>query len=265
MSDTAQARTGGTAPRPAAPSGLYGRVLDDLGREIVSGELPAGSIVMAEALCARFEVSRSVMRECLRALGSMGMVEGRPHVGTRVLPFTSWDLLNPQVVKWRAQSVQYVDQMRQLLELRLGVEQAAARLAAGRISEQDAAELRAAALRMRDALEADDSHDYFAADERFHQLLLNGTGNPVIAQLSGTVGAALQVRRHDMRPGMHDMTSGSVERHLQLADALGKRDAGSAQEAAFALVDETLQEFEALQSTRQDEVPAVKKSSRSRS
>lgn len=261
MPDTAQARTGGATPR-TAPSGLYGRVLDDLGREIVNGDLPAGSIVMADALCARFEVSRSVMRECLRALGSMGLVEGRPHVGTRVLPFSSWDLLNPQVVKWRAQSGQYVDQMRQLLELRLGVEQAAARLAADRIPEQDAAEIRAAALRMRDALEADDSREYFAADERFHQLLLNGTGNPVIAQLSGTVGAALQVRRHDMRPGMHDMTRRSVERHLQLAEALGQRDGDSAQDAAAALVEETLQEFEALQSAGRDNPPDLKRSSR---
>lgn len=252
MSETSPARTGGTTHRPALPSGLYGRVLDDLGREIVNGDLPVGSIVMADQLCARFEVSRSVMRECLRALGSMGLVEGRPHVGTRVLPLTSWNLLNPQVVKWRAQSAQYVDQMRQLLELRLGVEQAAARLAADRISPEDAAEIRQAALRMSDALEADDSREYFAADERFHQLLLGGTDNPVIAQLAGTVGAALQVRRHDVRPGMHDMTRRSVQRHLQLADALGQRDAGSAQAAALALVEETLHEFEALQSARAD-------------
>jgi DNA-binding FadR family transcriptional regulator len=238
--------------RPAAPGGLYGRVLDQLGLEIVNGDLPVGGIVMADQLCARFEVSRSVMRECLRALGSMGLVEGRPHVGTQVLPLTSWDLLDPQVVKWRAQGRQYVDQMRQLLELRLGVEQAAARLAAERISAEDANGIRLAALGMSDALDADDNRAYFAADERFHQLLLGGTDNPVIAQLADTVGAALRVRRHDVRPGMHDMTRRSVQRHLQLADALGQRDADSAQAAALALVEETLREFEVLQSARPD-------------
>ncbi|HET6294462.1 MAG TPA: FCD domain-containing protein [Kribbella sp.] len=251
MSETLPAGTGGTTRRPRTPSGLFGHVLEELGQEIVNGDLPVGGIVMADKLCARFEVSRSVMRECLRALSSMGLVEGRPHVGTRVLPITSWDLLNPQVVKWRAQSAQYVDQMRQLLELRLGVEQVAARLAADRISPQDAVEIRQAALRMSDAVEADDSREYFAADERFHQLLLNGTGNPVIAQLAGTVGAALEVRRHDLRPGMHDMSRRSVDRHLQLADALGQRDAGSAQAAALALVEETLHEFEVLQSAQE--------------
>lgn len=257
MSETLPAGTGGTARGPRTPTGLFGQVLEELGREIVNGDLPVGSIVMADKLCARFEVSRSVMRECLRALSSMGLVEGRPHVGTRVLPITSWDLLNPQVVKWRAQSSQYVDQMRQLLELRLGVEQVAARLAADRISPQDALDIRQAALRMSDAVEADDSREYFAADERFHQLLLNGTGNPVIAQLAGTVGAALEVRKHDLRPGMHDMSRRSVDRHLQLADALGQRDAGSAQAAALALVEETLHEFEVLQSAQE-----VRKSSR---
>jgi DNA-binding FadR family transcriptional regulator len=253
MPKTSPADAGGTTRRPMTPSGLYGQVLEELGREIVNGDLPVGSIVMADTLCARFKVSRSVMRECMRALSSMGLVEGRQHVGTRVLPATSWDLLNPQVVKWRAQSDHYVDQMRQLLELRLGVEQAAARLAADRISSQDAIEIRQAALRMSDAFEAEDSREYFSADEQFHELLLNGTGNPVIAQLAGTVGAALKVRRHDIRPGMHDMSRRSVKRHLQLADALGQRDAGSAQAAALALVEETLHEFEALQSARHDD------------
>jgi DNA-binding FadR family transcriptional regulator len=238
---------GSRPQRPRASSGLYGRVIDELGQDIIDSRVASGSILLADELCLRFGVSRSVIRECLRTLGSMGLVEGRPHVGTRVLAPEHWDLLDPQVVTWRARGIHYIDQMRQLLELRLGVEQAASRLAAERLSPQAAEEIHLAALRMQTALEDDNPGDYFEADAQFHRLLLQGTDNPVIAQLAGTIAAALQVRRHDGRPGMKELSRHSVDRHLELAAALLDRDGVRAEVSAASLVHETLEEFEALE------------------
>jgi DNA-binding FadR family transcriptional regulator len=231
-------------------NGLYARVVDALGQEIIDGLLPVGSLVFADALCERLGVSRSVVRESIRTLSSMGLLESRPQVGTRVLPPTEWDLLNPHVVRWRAQGPGYVEQMRQLLELRLGIEEAAARIAADRMSAGDAEAMLSAGFRMRDALDADDAVAFFDADARFHRILLEGTDNAVIAQLADTFGAALSVRGTDSRPGMHDRTLESVERHLALARALVHRDADGARAAALDMVRATLTEFESLPVSR---------------
>lgn len=227
-------------------SGLYAHVVEVLGQEIIDGDMPAGTIVFADQLCERLGVSRSVVRESLRTLSSMGLVEARPQVGTRVLPSTKWDLLNPHVVKWRAQGPDYVQQMHQLLELRLGIEQAAARLASVRISPDDAQLILQSGLKMRQAFDTKDTRAFFAADATFHRLLLEGTDNAVIAQLADTIGAVLHVRGNDTRPGMHDLTLESVERHLELAKALVNGDSAKAQASALSLVEATLLEFENL-------------------
>ena len=66
-------------------TGLYGHVVDVLGQAIVDGTMHTGQVVYAEQLCEQLGVSRSVVREGLRALSSMGLIEARPQVGTRVL------------------------------------------------------------------------------------------------------------------------------------------------------------------------------------
>ena len=225
-------------------SGLYAHVVDVLGQEIIDGELPVGSLIFADQLCERLGVSRSVVREGVRTLSSMGLVDARPQVGTRVLPPASWDLLNPHVVKWRSQGPDYVSQMRQLLELRLGIEQVAARLSCERMSDEEAELTLAAALAMRTALDRNDGRAFFEADADFHRLLLEGTSNAAFAQLADTIGAALHVRAGDGRPGMHNFSAESVTRHVEVARALVDRDSAKAQAAVVLLVEATLQEFQ---------------------
>jgi len=227
-------------------SGLYAHVVDVLGQEIINGDIPAGGIVFADQLCERLGVSRSVVREGIRTLSSMGLVEARPQVGTRVLPQSHWDLLNPHVVRWRGQGLAYVEQMKQLLELRLGIEHAAAGLAARRLSPENSAAILQRAVAMREAFEAGDARKFFEMDAAFHRLLLEGTQNAVIAQLADTIGATLDARGQDTRPGMHDITAESVENHIRLAQALVDGDAAIAQASALTLVERTLHEFEQM-------------------
>lgn len=230
--------------RSRVGSGLYAHVFEALGQEIIDGTLPIGSIVFAEQISERFGVSRSVVRESLRSLASMGLLESRPQVGTRVQPRERWDLLNPHVVHWRSQGHDYRQQMRELLELRLGLEQAAARFASERITDEQATALVDAAERMSAAIhETHDLRAYFDADATFHRLLLEGTANPVIAQLSDTIGATLHARAMDTRPGMHDVTESSIITHRELAQAIAAHDGEAAERLARLLVSDTLDEF----------------------
>lgn len=244
MVDPARRDTASAQRRARMGGGLYAHVFQALGQEIIDGTLPVGSIVFAEQISERFGVSRSVVRESLRSLASMGLLESRPQVGTRVLPRERWDLLNPHVVHWRSQGHGYRQQMRELLELRLGLEQVAARFASERMTPAQAEQLVAAADDMETAVhELHDLRAFFEADATFHRILLEGTANPVIAQLSDTIGATLHARAVDTRPGMHDITESSVKTHRDLARAIAAGDTARAEELARALVADTLDEF----------------------
>lgn len=231
-------------------SGLYAHVVDVVGQEIINGDIPTGSIVFTDQLCERLGVSRSVVREGVRTLSSMGLVEARPQVGTRVLPQSSWDLMNPHVVRWRGRGPGYIEQMKELLELRLGIEHAAAGLAAKRLSPENAIAILDRATAMRDAFEDGNARLFYEMDAAFHRLLLEATENAVFAQLADTIGVTLDARGQDTRPGMRHITAESVATHIRLAEALIDGNVADAQALAHELVERTLREFEQMHSGR---------------
>src|SRR5579884_435570 len=120
-------------PRAAAQRGrgLHGQLVQQLGQMIVAGDLGADRPLVPEEIGQRFEVSRTVVRESLRVLEAKGLVSARPNVGTRVRPVADWNLLDPDIIEWRAYGPQRDDQRRELCELRWTIEPLAARLAAG--------------------------------------------------------------------------------------------------------------------------------------
>lgn len=233
-----------TFVRDTRAGSLFSQIVDTLGADIVSGKLATGELLFADRLCKSLGVSRSVIREVLRALSSMGLVEARPQVGTRVLPPSRWNLLDPQVVSWRGRGSGYRLQQRELLELRLGIESAAARLAARRMTSDEVAGLRDHTAQMHRSIEASDPHGFFDADADFHRGLLEGSGNAVLSQFAKTVSAVLQVRSFDTRPGMMAMRTESVHRHDLLVDALAAGDPDQARQRAWDIVFGTLAEFD---------------------
>ena len=70
---------------PAVPVHTYQRIVDQIEQAIVSGDIPVGSQLASERdLMVQFGVSRPTVREALRILQSMGLIESRP--GTRGCP-----------------------------------------------------------------------------------------------------------------------------------------------------------------------------------
>lgn len=230
--------------RRAKSGGLYGEVVDRVGEDIVTGKIAAGSIIYADQISQSLGVSRSVVRESMRTLESMGLVEARPQVGTRVLGSEHWDLLNPRVVSWRAKGNDYLIQQRELLELRLGLEATAAKLAAERISDEKGDLLVSLANAMGDALVAADPGAYFDADADFHRVLVEESGNAVISRFGDIIEAVLEARSTDNRPEMSRIVGESVRRHIALAEAVRSRNPVLAEKCAYDIVEETLHEFE---------------------
>jgi DNA-binding FadR family transcriptional regulator len=219
-------RTAGSRGR-----GLHGQLVQQLGQMIVSGDLGADRPLVPEEIGQRFEVSRTVVRESLRVLEAKGLVSARPNVGTRVRPVRDWNLLDPDVIEWRAFGPQRDDQRRELCELRSTIEPLAARLAAGHGREEVQQRLTDMVDIMGHALAQGDALTFSRADTEFHTLVLQLASNRMLEHLSGIVSSMLQVSG-GTADGCDRPTEACVGLHSRIVDALGAGD-GPAAEAAM--------------------------------
>ncbi|QPP06171.1 FadR family transcriptional regulator [Streptomyces bathyalis] len=210
--------------------GLHGQLVQQLGQMIVSGDLGADRPLVPEEIGHRFEVSRTVVRESLRVLEAKGLVSARPNVGTRVRPVSDWNLLDPDIIEWRAFGPQREDQRRELRELRSTIEPLAARLAATAVRDEVRQRLSDMVEIMTHAVAQGDTLTFSRADAEFHGQLLQGAGNRMLEHLSGIVSAALQVSG-GTGTGCDVATEASVARHQRVVDALTSGEGGAAESA----------------------------------
>ena len=135
-------------------------------------------------LCERFGFSRIVIREAIKSLVAKGMLEVSRRVGTLALDPARWNLFDPDVIRWRAESMAFDPTMsRDLMELRRIVEPAAVRLAAARASAEERRALRTAYMAMERAVAG--KGDYVEADLAFHTTILSACGNQFLRQMTG--------------------------------------------------------------------------------
>jgi DNA-binding FadR family transcriptional regulator len=233
----------GTVTDSLRVGGLHARVVNAVGQSIVDARYAPGDILNLDELSATFAVSRSVLREAMRVLQSLGMIEPRQRVGTQVLPRTSWELMNPQIIVWRGRGPEYFTQMREMLEMRLGIEPVAARLSAQAMTDEQLAAVSAAADAMVVADRDGDGRGFLEADVDFHAQILRGSGNAVMGHFASTVEALLRTREEEKRFTITAYTPPSAHRHHELAHALAVRDGEAAYRWSFATIEATLAEF----------------------
>lgn len=225
------------------PTSLHHRAIEHLGARIVGGELPAGHIMLAEHLEDELKVSRSVVREAVRVLQSLGLVETTKRVGIRVLPASRWNPFDPLVIRWRLAGEGRAAQLRSLAELRAAVEPVAAELAAANAPEELRRELVQVSYAMRDAGQSGDVPRFLELDIRFHALLLTGSGNEMFANMVGQVAETLTGRTvHGLMPD-HPRES-ALKWHVEVAEAIAAGDATTAWEASNRIMRETISEME---------------------
>lgn len=215
--------------------GLHGQLVQQLGQMIVSGDLGADRPLVPEEIGQRFEVSRTVVRESLRVLEAKGLVSARPNVGTRVRPVSDWNLLDPDIIEWRAFGPQRDDQRRELGELRWMIEPLAARLAVGHGRDDLQQRLGDMVEIMGHALTQGDSLTFSRADAEFHSLIIQLAGNRMLEHLSGIVSAALQVSGGSLI-GCDRPTEAALVHHSRIVDALAAGDAMAAETAMRQLL-----------------------------
>lgn len=229
----------------ATGRGLHGRVLDTLGPEITAGEYPPGSVLRTDELAQRFDVSRSVMREAVRVLESMYLVESRRRVGVTVRPKSEWNVYDPQVIRWRLAGADRPGQLRSLTVLRSAIEPVAAGLAARHATAEQCAELTECALGMVAHSRGHKLEGYLHHDVAFHRVVLVASGNEMFARLGDVVAEVLTGRtQHDVM--FEDPDPAAVTLHVQVAEAVREGDAARAEELTREITVGALQELDIL-------------------
>ncbi|MFH9989740.1 FadR/GntR family transcriptional regulator [Streptomyces luteogriseus] len=229
----------------ATGRGLHGRVLDTLGPEITAGEYPPGSVLRTDELAQRFDVSRSVMREAVRVLESMYLVESRRRVGVTVRPKSEWNVYDPQVIRWRLAGADRPGQLRSLTVLRSAVEPVAAGLAARHATAEQCAELTECALGMVAHSRGHKLKGYLLHDVAFHRVVLVASGNEMFARLGDVVAEVLTGRtQHDVM--FEDPDPAAVTLHVQVAEAIREGDSARAEELTREITVGALQELDIL-------------------
>lgn len=217
---------------------LHDSVLDKLGRDIVDGTVPVGMRISADDVAVRFEVSRTVVREVVRVLESLGLLTVRRRVGITVLDSSHWNSLDPLVIRWQLAGPNRSAQLLILSELRSGIEPLAARLAATRATPEHCGQLTAAVIGMSATSRAANSDAYLGHDSDFHRTLLAASGNPMLRSMSEIVVEVLAGRtRHALMP--HQADPEAIRLHGVVASSIQAGDAAAAEKAMLEIVTES--------------------------
>jgi len=207
-----------------------------LGGEILAGIYPAGTKLPHESvILSRFGVSRTVLREVLKTLTAKGLLYSRTRVGTMVLDASHWNYFDADLLSWTVARGFDDTLHRDLTEVRLALEPAAAALAAQHHSAADITELRRAVEAMRAATSS--AREFAEADLDFHRAIGKASGNVLMRSISAVVETALVASFTRSSPvreeSEHDF---SVRGHERIADAIEAGDGVAAAQAMREII-----------------------------
>lgn len=213
--------------------GLHGRVVNDLGRRIVSGEIADGlPLPSQDDCCELVGASRSVLREALRVLAEKGMVEARPKAGTFVRPRAAWNFLDPNILEWCLETSRAEEVLGHLYELRHMVEPVTAAMAAERAKLEDFIEMGKA---YDDMVASDHDHSIIEPDLRFHRAIIAASGNDVFVALGRVIESALKIA-FEIGSSNPQGQDESLAMHKAILDAIVGRDGSAARNAMEELI-----------------------------
>jgi len=233
---------GSVASRTHDAPGLHSQVLDEIGQAICEGRMPAGTTFTTEALETKYQVSRSVIRESLRALEAMGMVTSKRRVGNRVLPMSEWNVYDLSVIRWRLAGHGRIAQLRSLTQLRTAIEPEAAKLAASRGALTQASDLMGLAGRLWAAGRSGDQEGFLTLDIEFHSLVMEMSGNEMFTRLNNLVSEVLIGRtNYGLMPQFpHDE---ALQMHVDVANAIQSGNAEAAGASMLGIMTRTIREM----------------------
>lgn len=225
---------------PIRPARLYEQIVDQIEDRIVRGDLEPGDRLAPEReLAEQFGVSRTAIREAVKALAQKGLVEVLPGRGTFITNSTTQAVRHSLDLMMKIGSV---EGLRSLVEVREILEPEIAALAAERATEEQLAAMEETVAVMEGTLSEID--EFIEADLDFHLALAEGAQNVLILTLVDTLVELLRSHRERIAS-----VEGGIERaqehHRRVLAAVMRRDAEAARVAMRAHLQQVRDDSEA--------------------
>lgn len=212
-----------------ARGGMAGDIQERIKRLIIDRRLPSGTPLPTETeLMELLGVSRNSVREALKALQAMGIVEIRHGFGTYVGPMSMAPMIEGLIFRTVAGHYRGEDSLLQLLELREAVETGLIARLAGRIPATDLETLDAIVRRM--AAEAAEGAVRADTDRAFHAALYGSLDNTLLSEVLEAFWDAF----HRVRTDLVDVPTDPQEtltQHRRILESVRSGDALRAEEA----------------------------------
>ena len=190
-----------------APASMRSRASDVLRSAIVNGQLVPGDRLKEAELAERFGISRAPVREALRELEHEGLVVSLPYRATEVVGVSQEEITEV------------------LVPIRITLETFAFRKALPHLTDADFATLEQLVAAMRAAGQRADLDALAGADVRFHELMIERSGQHHCAQLWRSIEP--RVRAYFRRDASaHARADGDevADEHQELLDAIRRGD-----------------------------------------
>lgn len=159
---------------------LIDTIVEEIKGRVITGEYKSGDLLGSQDELARtFGVSRASLREALKRLELMGLVESRQGLGTFLKKIEPCDFMNPLssfIVMDKGSAFE-------LLEARLHIEGSLAALAASHASEEDLKAIEDTLASMRALSEAQEIEEFVKQDVQFHYAIAKASNNAILIKI----------------------------------------------------------------------------------
>lgn len=189
-------------------------VFEAIREAILQHVFEPGQRLVVEELAEKLGVSLTPVRSAMQMLTSEGLVETRPRSGTFVAHLSARDL-------------------EETFEIRLALELLAVELAAQSIQPEQLQRLRELLAQLPAfAQQEDGRRQHDEANQEFHRVLIEASGNRRLAEIYKSLNAHIQIARiHAARADWRERLRDEQQEHERIVAALEKRDAAAASEA----------------------------------
>ena len=190
--------------RPIERRSLHSEVVDQLRDMIDRGELAPGSKLNEKALCESFAVSRTPMREAIRALAAEGLVVLTPNRGASVANVSEAQILESFLVIGALEGL-------------------AGELAAPRITDAQLQEIRDLHAAMLERRAANDLDGYYAVNRRIHDAIFDVADNALLKEMRRIIFTRIIKLRFIARIAQDEWET-AIAQHEEMLVALANRD-----------------------------------------
>ena len=226
--------------QPIQNGRLYEQIVAQIEQQVLSGQLKAGDRLPPEReLATQFKVSRTAVREAVKALRQKGLLEVYPGRGTFVMNQTSQALQSSLGLAMRIGQVD--GGVADLIELREMMEPAIVAKAAARATPEQIAALDILVAKMDEVLEQPEA--FISADFQFHQKLAEASQNALMPTILDSIVDLLQEQRQRIFKAGGGQKR-AQRNHKLILRAIKERDPFAAQQAMTAHLIQVREDFE---------------------